>query len=326
MPPENAFRKLKKAVLPSWATRQRILDFKSALVRDHRMVGLVKECLVELKRQSVRQKPAYQSHLHNLAHPAEFDGKKVAVGYQLERAARKLKPTFVVEGDRSKPVLCMVCIGKAYGQAVEIGTRTKVDYCKRHGYSMVILEAAPLHFDRPITWLRIPLIFSLMEMGHNHVFYLDADTLITNQDVGLEPFFARLEKAERHLMIAEDILSLNTGSFFVRKTWQSLTLLDLIYENDAHLDHYWWEQQALIELTEQHQVVRSLLYLETDARQFNSVPLDFLNLPLSEAERTAYSWQPGDFVCHFAGLRNTSMLQEKMGEIHGLPGPDRNGG
>jgi hypothetical protein len=326
MPADDAFRKLKKAFLPSWATRQGILNFKSALVRDHRLVSLTEECLVELKRQSVRQKSAYQSHLHHLAHPAEFDGEKMVIGYQLERAVRKLKPTFVVEGDRSKPVLCVLCLGEEYAKAVEIGTRTKVDYCRRHGYSLVVLETAPFYFDRPITWLRIPLIFSLMEKGYNDVFYLDADTLITNQDVRLESFFARLEKAERHLMIAEDILCLNTGSFFIRKTWQSLTLLDLVYENDAHVDHHWWEQQALIELVEEHQVVRSLLYLEPDARQFNSVPLGFLNLPFSETDRVAYSWQPGDFVCHFAGLRNTSVLQEKMQEIHGLLSRDRHSG
>jgi hypothetical protein len=125
-------------------------------------------------------------------------------------------------------------------------------------------------------------------------------------------------------MIAEDYTSLNMGVLFFRRTWQSLTLLDLIYETDADVAHSNWEQQALIELIGHAAIVWSLLYIETDPRQFNSLFPGFIGN--EHPHGVTYEWTPGDFLCHFAGMRNPSALQAAMRKIHDLLNRDRNGG
>jgi hypothetical protein len=307
-----------------WTLKQKIVGFKSKLFRDHVLVDLVKECLVELKSQALREKSLYQAHLRRLADPSELPIDEVEVAYALERGARIINPTFVLEGDRAKPVLCMLSIGRDFAKSVEIGTQSKVEYCKRHGYGLVILEAAPLHADRPLPWLRIPLIFRLLKMGYQSVLYLDADTLITNPAIQPEIFFERMETAGRHLMLTEDALGLNTGVMFFRRTWQSLLLLDLIYETDINVDHLYWEQYALAELVRRYPLVLSLLYIETRPRQFNSVLLDFLNPPPPDAEREIYGWKPGDFLCHFAGVRSGSRTAARMRKVRDLVDHQRN--
>ena len=301
-----------------WNWKQKIIGFKSKLVRDHGLVDLVKECLVELKSQSLREKSLFQAHLRRLAAPAGFDLDQVEVAYALERGTRIITPTFILEGDHAKPVLCVLCIGRDFAKGVEIGTRSKVEYCRRHGYGLVVLETAPLHVDRPVSWLRIPLIFRLLKMGYQSVLYLDADTLITNPAIQPEIFFERMEKNGRHLLLAEDALGLNTGVMFFRRTWQSLVLLDLIYETDINVGHLYWEQHALAELIRLHPLVLSLIQIETQPRQFNSVLLDFMDPPIPEAEREIYGWKPGDFLCHFAGTRNGATRAAKMREVRDL--------
>jgi hypothetical protein len=101
----------------------------------------------------------------------------------------------------------------------------------------------------------------------------------------------------------------------MRKTWQAFTLLDLIYESDTGADNGAWEQQALIELVEENPSVKSLLYIETNARLFNSMPFERRS-PGLPADCSAYAWQPGDFLCHFAGTRDNAELLSAMQKIH----------
>ncbi len=279
-----------------------------------RPMNLVRRILVELKYQGIRKKPLYLSHLHNLETLSGMESDKWVGGYSLEKVSRKINPR-IIGHDLSKPILCMVCIGKDYAKTVEIGTQSKLDYCRVHGYNMAVLEEMPYRYDRAPAWLKIPLLFRLMQLGYSRVFYLDADTVITNPDVSLEAFFARLEQANRHLMLSEDMFTLNTGSFLMRKTWQSLTLIDLIYETDAEVDHGFWEQQALIHLVEQNPIVRTLLYLEPDSRQFNAMPFDGPPSSQWPSDYLKYAWQPGDFICHFAGNRDKRDLASKMRAI-----------
>lgn len=311
----NFFRELKQAMASSKEILDTTRESKSEAEAGHKeSIDLGKKLLIELRRQKVLQKPLYQEHLQCLRNPAASGSAQVNIGYSLERIARKLNPT-LIEHDLSKPTLVMVCIGDEYAKTVELGTRTKQEYCKLHGYNLAILESVPYRYDRPPAWLKIPLLFRLMQTGHHRLFYLDADSLITNPKISLEPFFDRLEKMDRHMLIAEDVFNLNTGAFFLRKTWQALTLLDLIYETDADVDNSLWEQQALIELIEQNPVVRSLLHIEASSRQFNSMPFDERASGLP-SDCSAYAWQPGDFLCHFAGTKDPQKLSSKMQRLH----------
>jgi hypothetical protein len=298
-----------------------LLNFRARLFRDPKLFERLEQLLVALRRHEARQSPLYQAHLRRLAQPEEMNFDQLTVGYALERTARKLRPRIVLEGDRSKPVMSTICIGADYTRRVEPGTRTKIDYCRRHGYGLVILEEAPTFYDRPISWLKIPLLFRLMQMGWQSIFQIDADTLITHPAILLETFFERLERSGRHLMLVEDARNLNMGILFIRKTWQAVALLDLIYESDYDVNHIWWEQAALIELAEHHPVIRSLLHVELDSRQFNSMSFDHWMPPASPAVVEQHGWHPGDFICHLAG--NPPDLELKMHKIHAqIPAAD----
>lgn len=299
------------------ALRRTLSKWKSWLLRDDEQFELIRQCAVELRRRDMRQRPLYQAHLRQLADGAEIDPVQVPIGYALEKSARKLHPNVVAGCDPARPTLCMVCVGDEFARAVEIGTQTKADYCRKHGYNFIIVDQAPSDFQRPLPWLKISLIVRLLQEGHGSVFFLDADTLVTNPEIPLEPFFHRLEKSGRHVLIAEDSLTLNSGSFFIRRTWQSLTLLDLVFGYDADVGHAWWENYALIELVKENPAIRALLLLETDCRQFNST-----SLADDAAAPATYNWQPGDFICHFAGVRDGQKIHAQMAEVRDqVPSP-----
>jgi hypothetical protein len=101
----------------------------------------------------------------------------------------------------------------------------------------------------------------------------------------------------------------------MRRTWQTLTLLDLIFDYDADVQHAWWENYALIELVQENPAIRSLLWVETDSRQFNSAAPKCVATGPAPEEEAPYNWQPGDFICHLAGVRDAKKIQAGMAEI-----------
>ncbi|MEI9999017.1 MAG: hypothetical protein WDO13_07535 [Verrucomicrobiota bacterium] len=174
-------------------------------------------------------------------------------------------------------------------------------YCRRHGYAYARLESPPSHQPRHPSWYKIPLVHGLMRRGHRRIFYIDADALITNPDISLEPFFEPLSRENKTLHLAEDDGGVNMGVFFMTNTPDAIRLLDLLWTNDLGLHRPTWEQAALKDLLNHYVQVRKVVSLSPSATAFNSFPRERAELAHAGQEN---DWSRGDFICHFSGIRS----------------------
>ena len=195
-------------------------------------------------------------------------------------------------------------LGADYRDTVHRCLESQARYCERHGHTYADLSFPPSFPVRPPAWYKIPLVHQLLRAGHSHVLYLDADCLVTNPSFRLEELVARLDRASpaKSLLVTVDELSINTGVFFVRNTPDALRLLDLLWLDDASAQLPNWEQDSLDRLLEDHPEVLGALEIEGNPKLFNSFPHERQELFRHLTNRPNV-WSPGDFVCHFSGIR-----------------------
>ena len=80
---------------------------------------------------------------------------------------------------RSRLLVLSMCVGEAYAFKTRCGTSSKEAYCHRygHGYREIRASMAP---DLPLIWTKIAAIREALKEDWDHVFYVDADVVITN--------------------------------------------------------------------------------------------------------------------------------------------------
>jgi hypothetical protein len=226
----------------------------------------------------------------------------VNLSYRTDRIVRALDPLLTRRSER----VCVVslALGREYRQNIGACLRSQNAYCERHGYSQLELGHAQQTYDRPVAWLKIPLAIRALELGFERIFYIDADCMITNAEIPLDVHFARWDASQPNssMLITEDEGGINSGCFFMKNTADSRRLLDAIWLYDAEPAFPSWEQEALMRLMHDHEAFRTLLHIEPEARRFNSFPHERLEF-IRYIQGQSNTWQPGDFICHFSGIR-----------------------
>lgn len=264
-------------------------------------------------------RPIFRSHLERFAggHPVQEE----EISYPFRFMARTLEPV-IEDHDPGKIALCTVAVGNAYRRQVRRCLESQRAYCTRHGHAHAELSIPPDSLTRPLPWYKIPLVHHLFGLGYEKVLYIDADAAVTNPEVPLRGFFDRLEASRRAMLIAEDEGGVNTGVFFMRRCPAALRLLDLIWLQDDAVANPTWEQFAFRELLTAYPVLHSAVEIAPRAKDFNSFPHERTHL-LRHSMRPRNTWSPGDFVCHFSGVRAPQLgrLIEAYLNEHHLPAP-----
>ena len=144
------------------------------------------------------------------------------------------------------------------------------------------------------------MISALLSAGYRQVLYVDADAMITNHDFDIESQFSRLATSGKGFLVAQDIVGVNMGVIFAINRPNVQRALDMIWTCDMDIHHSAWEQYATDILMNTYPEFGDVFLVEPEQRLFNSFP----------AQRKEYIptddtvlWQPGDFICHFAGIR-----------------------
>src|SRR5436305_122069 len=77
--------------------------------------------------------------------------------------------------------------GEEYQKCMRLGTQSKRAYCQKHGYDFIFSKDSS-DPSRHIYWSKIFLILQVLENNPSYqwVVWLDADTLIMNQDIPIE--------------------------------------------------------------------------------------------------------------------------------------------
>lgn len=186
--------------------------------------------------------------------------------------------------------------GKEFREVVQLGLKNKQDYCTQHGYDFICGEES-LDKARGITWTKLLLLLKAMENSeYRWVFWTDADALIMNTDLLLED----LIDENYNLIINYDFNGFNAGHFLIRNCEWSRQFLKKAYSHKEFIDDPEWEQGAMLA------VLRESSY----AAATKTVPQRLMNsFPDLYGQLLQATYQPGDFILHFAGIREPSLLK-----------------
>jgi hypothetical protein len=98
--------------------------------------------------------------------------------------------------------------------------------------------------DRPPSWYKIKLILSEFDKGHDWVMWVDADTLLVNNDFDITQLLDDVSE----IIISKDINVMNCGVMIWRNNPRTRDILNAIWESTEFMHHPWWENAAFLNL------------------------------------------------------------------------------
>ena len=170
-------------------------------------------------------------------------------------------------------------------------------YCLLHNYQFI--EKDIVDFSRPPSWFKISAILLEMSSECSHIMWVDADTLILNQNFKIDSLFV----PGKELYIAKDINGINCGVMILQNTPLIRSILHKIDSmSDKYLNHVWWEQAAMIELIAEN--------YNNISHYIEYVPQRILNAYDRESASTLDDGYVSDdtFLLHLPSLNNHARL------------------
>ena len=197
----------------------------------------------------------------------------------------------------SEIAVVTIASGANYRNAVQQGINNKSLYCNKHGYDFICCDIS-LDASRPVAWSKILILLQTMENPeYKWIFWTDDDSLFMNYGIQIES----LIDENYNIIIAKDPNGINSGQFLIKNSAWSRQFLYDVYAHTECINHFWWEQQAIILEYKQNPEV---------AAQIKFIPQRLLNSFAREVGLVGpnTTYQPGDFIIHFPSIRNLSML------------------
>jgi hypothetical protein len=125
---------------------------------------------------------------------------------------------------------------------------TFVEYATRHGYDLVVGDGEA--YGRPASWGKIPLIQRLLQC-YEFVLWIDADALILDASTDLETEVP--SDAFQAFVITRKPAAVGSspccGVWAFRAGSEAQRFLDAVWSQEDLIDHYAWEQAAVMRLT-----------------------------------------------------------------------------
>jgi hypothetical protein len=247
-----------------------------------------------------RQKRIVREQISALAEPKSE--REPVVSNDLKSVAQTIEPR--IERVSSRTIICSIAIGEAYQKAVAPCIDSQRRYAAQYGLGYCLVDSLPPNFDRPISWLKIPLLFQLLERDVERILYIDADAMITNAKKEVGPKFRALEQANCQFLMTSDESGINAGVMFILNVPATRRMLDLIWLYDADVHHVNWEQNAIKILISAFPEFGKRILLDPRPKAFNSFPA---RRNLHHVTRLNNAWSAGDFICHFSGMREPEL-------------------
>jgi hypothetical protein len=258
----------------------------------------LRQIAVSARIQNFNSNSIARNHLAALS---RNDQDPPEICYALSRIVRSIQPT--IAGADKELTICSVALGAEYVKKVAPALASHKQYAQHHGYALALLSTPSPHMDRPASWMKIPLFIKLFMAGHKKLLYIDADALVTNKNFDPKPLFDMLD-VNRSMMLTEDQGGINAGVWLLVDSPATRRILDLIWLFNADPHHPNWEQNALQGLFGMFDEVRRHFVIEPNPKRFNSFPVERKIYHLTPEQNI---WQPGDFICHFSGIRSPDL-------------------
>ncbi len=166
------------------------------------------------------------------------------------------------------------------------------EYANIHGYPRFLWDGEGL--DRPISWGRIPLMLTIFEEHPEltHLLWFDADAMVTNPKIKLEPFAKIMDKHDKVAFFSIDgANNLNDGMALYKNSYRTKEILHTLWNMEEYINHPWWVNAAICRYNIDNFDRKDIL-IANNSNFFNSYVYG------------RNPWSFGDFVVHFAGMDN----------------------
>lgn len=211
-----------------------------------------------------------------------------------ERPDIELKPTPVYTHtvcSFNKPTIAIasLAIGDEFRKVTTYSTVSKILYCARHHYDLVMDESV---YDpsRPRAWSKIKLLQKYLH-AYETLVWMDSDLYIMNEEIPLTNF------GFDDMLVSRDWTMINTGVWFMKDTPFTNFFLGYIYDQNECIEHGNWEQTAFIKGYDENVMdaqsrIQVVYHTDFNAYWFN------------------FRW--GYFIIHFPGSRHLPALDQVM--------------
>ncbi|CAN5493129.1 hypothetical protein BH11PLA2_BH11PLA2_22540 [soil metagenome] len=171
-------------------------------------------------------------------------------------------------------------------------------YCRRHGYSFCRRRDG-FRNDRPPAWSKVDFILEYLQ-SFNYVVWMDIDVLIMDESVKLESLLTSKE-TQWDILVAEEVFphrrSINSGVMIIRNSLFSRQFFETVKSSQCDPNDRLYEQRIINTLMSHRRVARRVALARQ--QEFNSMLLND-------------TFRPGDFLLHFAGVRNRGVLINQL--------------
>lgn len=189
--------------------------------------------------------------------------------------------------------------GEKYSDLISPCTESKISYCNKHGYDLLI-NRLWIHPEKHPSWNKLLTLKNCMSKKYDYLFWMDADTLITNPEIKLETILDQCNsKYDLHFTRDAHNGPFNCGVFFMRVDEYVCDLFEACLKLWEQYQDCQWEQSALVRMYNNNECgLKERLQIIDEQRLFNSFCCSTPQM---------ICWQPGDFLIHFAGIRGDSL-------------------
>lgn len=220
-----------------------------------------------------------------------------------------------------------ICIATIYTENIKNLASLTIEYnkrryCNKHGY---FLRIKTKDFScKDIGFAKIDFILQLLKTKkYDWIYWCGADTMITNFNIELEQIIDN----SFHFIIAKDVWDLNSDSFLIKTSKESLEFFEHIYSlyND-YIDfdgkpkdtgqrlpdgsiRAWAEQGAMIDILDQYKhIVKIVPQKVLNSYMYWLYPSPWHRRGL-DVDGNNGTWEQGDFLVHWPGLPNEARIQ-----------------
>jgi len=200
-------------------------------------------------------------------------------------------------------------IGKDYSRNLEKALLSKKTYAEKHGYTYIQGGERFWDRDRPISWSKVPfLLHQLEKLPDNALVWLsDADVYITNDTVKFENHVLPLFHPDKQMLMTFDACGhVNAGNILMRNTPWIRNFWRRVYQQTDVIYHIWWENAGIDKLMNTDDEVKQAIQITDQHKRFNAYLMGFDDQP---------KWEQGDFLVHFAGVYDTTIMKNLMAQI-----------
>jgi hypothetical protein len=203
----------------------------------------------------------------------------------------------IFEFKRLKVGIFSLVIGDYYKDIMKTGIDTKVNYCKKWNYNYHNDE--DLYDEkRPIPWYKIKLLERYIGV-YDILMWIDGDTIIMNDEYTLDEYIFLMRK-DKILLIGYDKNAINSGVFLIDGTIGK-DFLKEVWDKEEFINAKWWEQRAIINLIDKKYKNNVSIVPRENIMIFNAY---------DHSVDKKYYFNDGDFIIHFAGLRNERLINK----------------